>query len=70
MSLDDLAGLRQDQGRYDEAESLYRRALAILEVRLGPDHPDVATSLSNLARLHHPRGTTDPAREPGLAAIC
>ena len=31
-----------------EAEPLYRRALAIDEASLGPDHPSVATSLNNL----------------------
>ena len=32
-----------------EAEPLQRRALAILEGSLGPEHPDVAAALSNLA---------------------
>ena len=36
-------------GRYAEAEPLYQRALAIWEKALGPDHPEVATSLNNLA---------------------
>ena len=35
------------------AELLYRRALAIDENRFGPDHPDVADSLNNLAQLLH-----------------
>ena len=33
-------------------EPLYKRALAIREKALGPDHPDVATSLDNLAALY------------------
>ena len=32
-------------------QSLYRRSLAIREKALGPDHPDVAISLNNLAAL-------------------
>ena len=36
---------------YAEAEPLMRRALAIGEAGLGPDHPSVATSLGNLAGL-------------------
>ena len=43
LSLNNLAGLYDDQGRYAEAEPLYKRALAIREKALGPDHPDVAT---------------------------
>ena len=36
--------LLQEQGKYAEAEPLYRRALAIREKALGPEHLDVATS--------------------------
>ena len=39
------------QGRYAEAEPLFKRSLAIWEKALGPEHPDVATSLSNLGVL-------------------
>lgn len=34
-----------------EAEALYRRALATNETVLGPEHPEVANVLSNLAVL-------------------
>jgi hypothetical protein len=37
------------QGKYADAIPLAQRALAIREKTLGPDHPDVATSLNNLA---------------------
>ena len=37
--------------RLGEAERLNRRALAIWEAALGPDHPHVATALNNLAFL-------------------
>jgi hypothetical protein len=43
--------LLQDTNRLGEAEPLYRRALAIGERSLGPDHPKVATDLNNLASL-------------------
>jgi len=39
------------RGKYDEAESLYRQALALNEANLGPDHPEVGASLNNLAAL-------------------
>ncbi len=44
------------QGKYADAEPLYRRALAIGEKALGPEHPDVATSLENLGRLYRAQG--------------
>ena len=55
-SLNNLAGLYRAQGRYAEAEPLYRRALAIREAVLGPDHPDTASSLNNLAGLFRAQG--------------
>ena len=41
-SLNNLAELYRNQGKYAEAEPLYKRSLAIREKALGPDHPDVA----------------------------
>ena len=43
-------------GRYAEAEALIRESLAILREQLGADHPDVATSLNNLAALYRVQG--------------
>ena len=39
------------QGKYDEAEPLYRESMAILKKVFGSEHPDVAQSLNNLAGL-------------------
>jgi tetratricopeptide (TPR) repeat protein len=39
------------RANYAEAEPLCRRALHVLEVMLGPEHPDVASGLNNLAML-------------------
>ncbi len=55
-SLNNLAGLYQAQGKYGEAEPLYKRSLAVLEKALGPDHSHVATSLDNLAALYQAHG--------------
>jgi CHAT domain-containing protein len=41
---------------YEKAEPLYQRALAINEKALGPEHPEVASSLFNLASLYTERG--------------
>src|SRR6202023_951434 len=41
---------------YAQAEPLYRRALAIREQYLGPQHPDTATILHNLAMLQRDSG--------------
>ncbi|CAM9939684.1 unnamed protein product, partial [Ectocarpus fasciculatus] len=39
------------QGKYGEADPLYLRAIEIGEKTLGPDHPGLATSVSNRAWL-------------------
>jgi hypothetical protein len=44
-------GCSRTTNRLAEAESLYRRALAILEKGLGPDHPNTILVRNNLAGL-------------------
>jgi tetratricopeptide (TPR) repeat protein len=51
VSLNNMARLRQAQGRYPEAEQLFNRALAIAETERGRQHPDAAICLSNIAGL-------------------
>ncbi len=58
------------QGRYAEAEPVYKRALAVQEKALGPAHPDVAGSLNNLAVLYDAQGRyaeAEPLYERALA---
>ena len=50
------------QGDYAGARPLYERALRIDEAALGPTHPDVATSLNNLAVLLRAQGDYAGAR--------
>ncbi len=49
-------GVLRSQGHYAEAEPLHKRALAIREKALGPEHPPVAQSLNNLALLYQAQG--------------
>jgi len=48
---------------YTQAEPLYRRALAIREQHLGPEHPDTATILHNLAILQRDTGNVVEAEQ-------
>ena len=54
-------GLYEVQGRYAEAEPLYKRSLAIKEKALGPEHPNVAQGLENYAALLRAIGRTSEA---------
>lgn len=48
--LNNLALLCQNQGKYEEVEYYYRRALEIYENKLGADDPNVAKTKNNLVR--------------------
>src|ERR1700733_9551730 len=54
------------EGKYREAVAPAERALALREKALGPNHPDVANSLNNLAELYRVQGAYARA-EPLLA---
>src|SRR5215831_12033172 len=43
-------------GKYDESRPMAERALELREKALGPEHPDVAQSLNNLAILYRLKG--------------
>jgi CHAT domain-containing protein/Flp pilus assembly protein TadD len=57
-----------EAGRYEEAEPLYLRSLAIREQQLGENHPLVAQSLNNLALLYQAQGRYGEA-EPLLQRL-
>jgi tetratricopeptide (TPR) repeat protein len=46
----------EERAQYAEAMPLFQRSLAIRKNVLGPDDPDVATSLNNLAQLYFYQG--------------
>ncbi len=57
-----MAGrLSQEVGRYAEAQPFLEEALQIREKALGPEHPDVALSLNNLAALYDDQGQYEKA---------
>ena len=41
--------MRKDQGKYEQAEEMFRQALRLRETVLGKEHPDTLTSMYNLA---------------------
>ena len=55
-SLNNLAAIYRNSGRYDAAEPLLEEALSVHRRILGADHPAMATSLNNLAGLYDARG--------------
>ena len=55
-TLNNLAERYKEEGRYADAEPLYKRVLAINEKAFGPDHPSVALALNDLAELYKEEG--------------
>jgi tetratricopeptide (TPR) repeat protein len=53
--------LYYSQGRYAEAEPLYKQALEMAKKALGPEHPHVATGLENYAELLRKTNREDEA---------
>src|SRR5476651_1154186 len=51
-AINSQAEIYRNQGRYTDAEPLYKRALLILENSVGRDDPSVAGVLNNLALLY------------------
>ncbi|MEA2832012.1 MAG: hypothetical protein QOG66_214 [Methylobacteriaceae bacterium] len=69
--LNRLASYRQSAlGAYEQAQQLFERSLAISNRIFGPEHPDTATSLNNLAVLlltQHKFAEARPYLEQALA---
>ena len=51
----------RDQGKYDEAEPLYREALKVKRETLGDRHPSTLASINNLGLLLSDQGKYDEA---------
>ncbi|CAM9968286.1 unnamed protein product, partial [Hapterophycus canaliculatus] len=57
------------QGKFEEAEPLYKRLLVVDENIYGPDHPEVASDLNNLAGSLESQGKYAEADRLYLRAI-
>jgi tetratricopeptide (TPR) repeat protein len=60
---------RERQGDFVEAEQLYKRSVAISEKALGPNHPNVAATLNNLANVYKSQIRFGEAEEVSKRAL-
>lgn len=58
-----------DRAAYEQAEFWYERGLAVVQSRLGPEHPAVVVSLSHLACLYEQQDCLDAAESLQLEAL-
>ncbi|MCI5219796.1 MAG: tetratricopeptide repeat protein [Candidatus Electrothrix sp. LOE2] len=59
--LKELASLYYFRGFYEKSEKLYNRSLAIIEKRLGKEHPETATVLTDIAALYETQARYEDA---------
>lgn len=53
LDLGQIAGVLSSQGEFEKAEPLYLEAIELQRRALPPNHPELATTLSNLGVLYH-----------------
>ncbi|HMK77577.1 MAG TPA: tetratricopeptide repeat protein [Thermodesulfobacteriota bacterium] len=61
--MNNLGLLCYAQGKYGEAEPLYKRSLTIAEKTLGPNHPNVANICANMAKCYKKLGREHEAEK-------
>ena len=69
VALTNLAMLRRLEGKFEQSESLYNRALAAEETKFGAEHPELASTLVSLAALYRARGNSARAAETDRRAL-
>ncbi|RPB04715.1 hypothetical protein L873DRAFT_1279880 [Choiromyces venosus 120613-1] len=68
-SVDSLAVVLRDLGRYDESETMFQRALESQEKVLGSDHPYTLISVNNLAFMLRDLGRYDESETMWRCAL-
>ena len=56
VTSNNLGGIFYTQGRFAEAEQMYKAIASLLELRLGPAHADLATALNNVGEVYRVQG--------------
>lgn len=56
FKMDALALQARQQGKYDEALKVYEKEISIAQELLGPDDPNIATLLNNIAAVNNLQG--------------
>jgi Flp pilus assembly protein TadD len=69
VNLNNLAAIQARHGEADPAEAGYRRALALKERVLGPEHPELAPTLNNLAMLLGPGNEAEALLRRAIALL-
>ena len=60
-SMNNLASVLSDQGKYKQAEEMHRQVLRLKETALGKEHPPTLASMNNLASVLSDQGNYEQA---------
>jgi tetratricopeptide (TPR) repeat protein len=63
MSMNNVARVLSDQGKYKAAEEMHRQVLGLMETVLGKEHPSTLISMNNLATVLNRQGKYEAAEE-------
>ena len=55
-SMNNLARVLSEQGKYEQAEEMHQQTLRLMEITLGKEHPHTLTSRNNLAAVLRDQG--------------
>jgi tetratricopeptide (TPR) repeat protein len=68
-AISDMGSFYADLNKYDDAEKMYRKALAMYETTLGPAHPKSAGTLLRLAEMYYASGRNGDAADAYKSAL-
>jgi tetratricopeptide (TPR) repeat protein len=63
MSMNSLAVVLRNQGKYEQAEEMHRQVLRLYETVLGKEHPDTLASITNLGAVLRDQGKYERVEE-------
>jgi len=67
--LSNVARLRFEEAKYDEARALLEKSLGVAHLQLWPGHPDYARTMNDLGLLDYMAGRTEDAETKYLLAL-
>lgn len=67
--LGNIARLRFEEGKYEEARALLEKSLAVSQIRIWPAHPEYARTMNDLGLIDYKTGRSDDAETRFLKAL-
>jgi hypothetical protein len=69
VSMNNMALVLRNQGKYEEVEEVHRQSLGLRETVLGKEHPSTLASMNNMALVLRNQGKYGEAEEVNRQAL-